>query len=306
MNTYSENGKLKVIGTDLCNAKGEKIQLKGPSTLGLVWYPEYINKKAFETVSGWGANLIRLAMYTQEEDGYLSGGDQEFTKELIDKGVKYATELSMYVIIDWHILSDGNPLDNMDEAKKFFEEMTLKYKDYGNVIYEICNEPNGDEVTWPVVKAYAEEIIPLIRKNVPDAVILVGTPKWSQDVNFAADMPLEFDNVMYSVHYYAATHKKELRDKAQYALNKGAAVFIDEYSNCDASGNGIIDDEEAHAWAKFVDENNLSYAQWNLSNRDESSAMVKADCTKTSDWTDEDLTTTGKWMVARLAGEIRY
>lgn len=306
MNTYSENGKLKVIGTDLCNANGEKIQLKGPSTLGLVWYPEYINKKAFETVSGWGANLIRLAMYTQEEDGYLSGGDQEFTKELIDKGVKYATELSMYVIIDWHILSDGNPLDNMDEAKKFFEEMTLKYKDYGNVIYEICNEPNGDEVTWPVVKAYAEEIIPLIRKNVPDAVILVGTPKWSQEVNFAADMPLEFDNVMYSVHYYAATHKKELRDKAQYALNKGAAVFIDEYSNCDASGNGIIDDEEAHAWAKFVDENNLSYAQWNLSNRDESSAMVKADCTKTSDWTDEDLTTTGKWMVARLAGEIRY
>ena len=146
----------------------------------------------------------------------------------------------------------------------------------------------------------------LILSKKVDAVILVGTPKWSQEVNFAADMPLEFDNVMYSVHYYAATHKKELRDKAQYALNKGAAVFIDEYSNCDASGNGIIDDEEAHAWAKFVDENNLSYAQWNLSNRDESSAMVKADCTKTSDWTDEDLTTTGKWMVARLAGEIRY
>lgn len=306
MNAFKEYGKLKLNGTQIVSKDGTPVQLKGPSTLGLVWYPEYINEKAFETIHSWGANLIRLAMYTAEEDGYLTGGDQEFTKGLIDKGVKYATKLGMYVIIDWHILSDGNPLDNKDEAIKFFEEMTAKYKDYDNVIYEICNEPNGEAVKWSVVKEYAEIIIPVIKKNCPDSLILVGTPCWSQDVDDAADDPLTGDNIMYSVHYYAATHKEELRKKAAYALSKGAPVFIDEYSNCDASGNGIIDDVEAHAWAKFVDENNLSYAQWNISNRDESSAMVKASCTKTSDWTEDDLTTTGKWMVDRLAGNIKY
>lgn len=306
MNAFEKYGKLQLKGTQICAQDGTPVQLKGPSTLGLVWYPEYINKKAFKTIHSWGANLIRLAMYTAEEDGYLTGGDQKFTKDLIDKGVKYATELGMYVIIDWHILSDGNPMTNKEEAIKFFTEMTSKYKDFDNVIYEICNEPNGEDVKWPVVKEYAEIIIPVIRKNCKDALILVGTPTWSQDADDAADDPLTGDNIMYSVHYYAATHKEALRKKAAYALSKGAAIFIDEYSNCDASGNGIIDDEEAHAWAKFVDENNLSYAQWNISNRDESSAMVKATCTKTSDWTDDDLTVTGKWMVARLKGDIKY
>ena len=307
MNAFKEHGKLKVIGTNLCDASGKPFQLKGPSTLGLVWYPEYINKEAFLTIHGWGANLIRLAMYTMEEDGYLSGGDKEFTKGLIDKGVKYATELGMYVIIDWHILSDGNPQTHKEEAKAFFTEMTEKYKDYDNVIYEICNEPNGEDVDWKTVKDYADEIIPLIRKTCKDSVILVGTPCWSQDVDAAADMPIEGqENIMYSVHYYAATHKQALRDKAQYALDKGLAVFIDEYSNCDASGNGIIDEEEATAWAKFVDKNNLSYAQWNISNRDESSAMVKASCTKTSNWTEDDLTKTGKWMVDRLSGKLSF
>ena len=307
MNAFKEYGKLHLDGTQLVSASGKPVQLKGPSTLGLVWYPEIINKEAFETVHSWGANLIRLAMYTAEEDGYLVGGDQDFTKELIDKGVKYATELGMYVIIDWHILSDGNPQDNQAEAIKFFEEMTAKYKDFGNVIYEICNEPNGDAVTWEVVKAYAEAVIPVIKKNVPDAVVLVGTPCWSQLVDQAADDPVTgYSNIMYSVHYYAATHKQELRDKVIYALEKNAPVFIDEYSNCDASGNGIIDDAEAKAWAELVDKNCLSYAQWNLSYRDESSAMIKADCKKTSNWNDDELTNTGLWMKGRLNGEIKF
>lgn len=306
MNAFKEYGKLCVRGTKLCDSCGNPVQLKGPSTLGLVWYPEIINKEAFETVHGWGANLIRLAMYTMEEDGYLSGGNQEFTKDLIDKGVKYATELGMYVIIDWHILSDGNPMTHKKEAIEFFKEMSAKYASYDNVLYEICNEPNGDEVDWALVKSYAEEVIPVVRKNCPDSIILVGTPKWSQLVDDAADNPLEEKNIMYSLHYYASTHKQELRDKMAYALNKGIAIFVDEYSNCDASGNGIIDDEEAHAWAKMVDENMLSYAQWNLSYRDESSAMIKADCRKTSAWEDADLTTTGLWMRDRLQGNISY
>ena len=305
MNYFKEHGKLHLDGTQLVDENNNPVQLKGPSTLGLVWYPEFINQDAFRTIHSWGANLIRLAMYTAEEDGYLTGGDQNFTKDLIDKGVKFATELGMYVIIDWHILSDGNPLDHKKEAIEFFTEMTEKYKDYGNVLYEICNEPNGEQVTWDVVKTYADEMIPLIRKNCPDAIILCGTPVWSQLVDVAANKPVANSyNVMYSVHYYAATHKKELRDRVTYALAHKAPVFVDEYSNCDASGNGIIDETEAYAWAKLVDDNNLSYAQWNLSNRDESSAMVKASCTKTADWTEDDLTETGKWMVARLKGEI--
>lgn len=301
---FEEHGALAVKGTQLVDAAGKPFQLKGPSTLGIVWYPQYINKEAFQTVRDWGGNLIRLAMYTMEDDGYLAGGDQEYQKGLIDTGVKAATDLGMYVIIDWHILSDGNPHTNKEAAKVFFEEMTEKYKDYANVLYEICNEPNGEDVDWKTVKAYAEEILPIIRKNAPEAVIIVGTPTWSQDVDQAADDPVAGDNLMYAVHYYAATHKQYLRDKVSYALNKGRAIFISEYSNCDASGNGDIDEKEAQLWAKFTDENCLSYAQWNLANRDESSSMIRVECDKTSGWSDEDLTETGRWMKKRLLGEV--
>lgn len=301
---FEEHGALSVKGTQLVDAAGKPFQLKGPSTLGIVWYPQYINKAAWETIKAWGGNLIRLAMYTMEDDGFLAGGDQEYQKNLIDTGVKAATELGMYVIIDWHILSDGNPHTNKDAAKVFFEEMTSKYADYQNVLYEICNEPNGEGVDWKTVKEYAEEIIPIIRKNAPEAVIIIGTPTWSQDVDHAADDPVEGSNLMYAVHYYAATHKQELRDKVSYALDKGAAVFVSEYSNCDASGNGAIDEEQAILWAKFTDEHCLSYAQWNLANRDESSSMIKVECEKISGWEDDDLTQTGLWMKKRLGGQV--
>lgn len=82
----------------------------------------------------------------------------------------------MYVIIDWHILSDGDPNCYKDEAKAFFSEMAEKYKDRVNVLYEICNEPNG--VDWQTVKEYAEEIIPVIRGKDEDAVVLVGNHDW--------------------------------------------------------------------------------------------------------------------------------
>ncbi len=298
-----EHGALSVKGTQLVDAAGNAFQLKGPSTLGIVWYPQYINKEAFRTIRDWGGNLIRLAMYTMEDDGYLAGGDQEYQKNLIDTGVKAATELGMYVIIDWHILSDGNPHTNKEAAKVFFDEIAEKYKDYVNVLYEICNEPNGEGVDWHTVKTYAEEIIPIIRKHAPEAVIIVGTPTWSQDVDQAACDPLTGENLMYAVHYYAATHKQYLRDKVSDARSKGCAVFISEYSNCDASGNGDIDEEEAKLWAEFTDKNCLSYAQWNLANRDESSSMIRVECDKIADWTDADLTETGRWMKKRLGGE---
>ncbi|MGO5231355.1 glycoside hydrolase family 5 protein [Thermoguttaceae bacterium LCP21S3_D4] len=294
------HGALRVEGTQLVDKNGDAVQLKGVSTLGIVWFPQFVNKDAFADIKSWGGNTIRLAMYTEEYDGYLSGGNQEEQLNRLDEGIKAATDLDMYVIVDWHILSDGNPNQHKEEAKTFFDEMSAKYKDYDNVIYEICNEPNGG-TTWEDIRSYAEEVIPVIRNHAKDAVIIVGTPTWSQDVDAVAAHPLEEENLMYACHYYAATHKQELRDKVKKALDAGTPVFISEYSICDASGNGGIDYDEAEKWAEFTDENQLSYIQWNLANKEETSSLIKSGCDKTSGWTDEDLTETGLWLKQRLS-----
>ncbi|WP_434311516.1 cellulase family glycosylhydrolase [Hominifimenecus sp. rT4P-3] len=298
------HGALSVSGTNLIDQNGEPFQLTGISTHGLAWFPQYVSLDAFRTLrDDWGANLIRLALYTEEYGGYCSGGDRGQLKARIDDGVSYATELGMYAIIDWHILSDGNPMTHKEEAKSFFSEMSRKYRDHRNVLYEICNEPNGG-VSWDTIKRYAEEIIPVIRANDPDAVILIGTPTWSQDVDAAARNPIKgYGNLMYSLHFYAATHTDFLREKARTALNKGLPLFITEFSICDASGNGAIDYRQAEKWFQLIDEYNLSYAGWNLSNKGETSALLRSSCQKTSGWADHDLSDTGRWLKKQIQSE---
>ncbi|MCD8347178.1 MAG: cellulase family glycosylhydrolase [Lachnospiraceae bacterium] len=297
-------GALQVIGTQLSDSEGNPVQLKGISTLGVIWYPEYINKECFAQFKNeWNVNVIRLAMYTAESGGYCTDGDQSYLKYLVKSGVDYATELDMYAIIDWHILSDGNPNTYIEEAKAFFEEMSSTYADNVNVLYEICNEPNGN-TTWADIKAYAEVIIPIIRANDPDAVILIGTPNWSQYVDQAAVDPITgYDNLMYTLHFYAATHTDSLRSTLTSAVNAGLPIFVSEYGICDASGNGALDIDQANQWIALLDSYQISYVMWNLSNRNESSAILKSTCTKTSGFTADDLNESGKWLYEMLTGE---
>ncbi|MFR7374917.1 MAG: glycoside hydrolase family 5 protein [Roseburia faecis] len=295
-------GRLHVKGTKLVDKKGHEVQLRGVSTHGLSWYPQYVNDKCFAQLHDkWGANVVRLAMYTEEYNGYCSGDakNRSDLKKLIKKGVKLAKKHKMYVIVDWHILSDGNPNSHKKEAKAFFREMSREFKGYNNVIYEICNEPNNG-TSWKEIKSYAKSVISTIRKNDKKAVIVVGTPTWSQDVDQAAADPIKGDNIMYALHFYAATHKTDLRNKMTAAINKGLPVFVTEYGICDASGNGVIDKKEADRWIQTMDEYGVSYIAWNLSNKQESSSIIKSSCPKVSGFKKSDLSDEGKWLYSML------
>ena len=291
-------GRLHVKGTKLVDKKGHEVQLRGVSTHGLSWYPQYVNDKCFAQLHDkWGANVVRLAMYTEEYNGYCSGDakNRSDLKKLIKKGVKLAKKHKMYVIVDWHILSDGNPNSHKKEAKAFFREMSREFKGYNNVIYEICNEPNNG-TSWKEIKSYAKSVISTIRENDKKAVIVVGTPIWSQDVDQAAADPIKGDNIMYALHFYAATHKTDLRNKMTAAINKGLPVFVTEYGICDASGNGAIDKREADRWIQTMDEYGVSYIAWNLSNKQESSSIIKSSCPKVSGFKKSELSDEGRWL----------
>lgn len=302
---FDNHGQLSVKGTDIVDESGNKYQLKGVSTHGITWFPDYVNKDAFQSIrDDWDANLVRLAMYTDTGDsnGYCSGGDKDSIRGLVDAGVTAATELGMYVIIDWHILNDNNPNSHIDDAKEFFDDVSAKYSSNHNVIYEICNEPNGG-TSWSDIKSYAEIIIPVIRKNDKNAIIIVGTPNWSQDVDIVSEDPITgYDNIMYAVHFYAATHKDDLRNKVKTAISNGLPVFVSEFSLCDASGNGGIDYDSSDVWFDLINDNNLSYASWSLCNKNETSALIKPDSTATSTITIDDLSDTGKYVRDKILG----
>jgi endoglucanase len=266
-----------------------------------------MNEKAFRTMRDqWGVQVVRLAMYTAEYNGYCTG-DAANAKQLrkqIYSAVDAADKLGMYVIVDWHILSDGNPKTYQSQAKAFFKTMAKRYADNDNVIYEICNEPNGG-TTWSEIKNYAKSVIKVIRKYDGDAIIIVGTPTWSQDVDQAAKSPITgYKNIMYSFHFYADTHRDDMRSKVKAAVDAGLPIFVTEYGICDASGSGAINKTQAKKWMKLLDQYKISSCMWNLSNKSETSAMLKSDCTKTSGWKTSDLSAAGKWFVKMMKGKI--
>lgn len=287
------NGQLKIKGTQLVNQSGKAVQLKGISSHGLQWYGDYVNKSSLKWLrDDWGINVFRTAMYTGE-GGYI---DNPSVKNKVKEAVEAAKELGIYVIIDWHILSDGNPNQNKAKAKEFFKEMSSLYGNTPNVIYEIANEPNGD-VNWNRdIKPYAEEVISVIRKNDPDNIIIVGTGTWSQDVNDAADNQLKDANVMYSLHFYAGTHGQSLRDKANYALSKGAPIFVTEWGTSDASGNGGVYLDQSREWLTYLNSKKISWVNWSLSDKQESSAALNPGASKTGGWKLSDLSASGKFV----------
>lgn len=292
------HGRLKVKGTHLKDKNNKNFVLKGVSTHGIAWFPQYIDKSGFKYLRDhYGVNTVRIAMYSNPADGYTT----ELHKD-VTRAVKYAKSLGMYVIVDWHILNDSNPntSDNIKRARAFFKEMARKFKKYNNVIYEICNEPNGG-CTWDNdIKPYAEKIIKTIRKYDKNSIIIVGTPTWSQDVDVAANNPIKGQkNIMYACHFYAATHKEYLRDKVKTALSKGLPVFVSEFSICDASGNGYIDKESATEWFKFLDKYKISRVAWSLCNKDESASLLKPTCTSTKVFRKSSLSETGKWIFSK-------
>ncbi len=291
------HGALKVTGTTLTNSHGEAVLLRGMSSHGMQWYPEFARKESIAMTKKAGANVFRIAMYT-DEGGYLTNPD--VARDVI-RAVDDTLALDMYAIIDWHILYDNDPLENADKATGFFNEMSLRYKDEPGVIYEICNEPNGSEVTWAGnVKPYAERIIPVIRENAPGALVLVGSSAWSQDVDIAADDPLEFDNIMYTLHFYAGTHGEALRGKCCKALHLGAPIFVSEWGTSRADGSGGVFIRESDEWLSFIEALGISWCNWSLGDRDETSAALKPGAPQI--WNEMNLSESGRYVYSRLKG----
>ena len=279
----SQHGQLSVKNGQLVDKSGKGYQLRGMSTHGLTWFPEFVNESAFKTLrDDWNTNVVRLAMYVDEwGNGQCYMGNKSGSLELLEKGVDICIKL--------------DPSKYTNEAKSFFETVSKRYAKYPNVIYEICNEPNGGASWSGNIKPYAEKIIPVIRKNAPNSVIIVGTPTWSQEIDKPLSDPLNYKNVMYAFHFYAATHAG-LRSNVENCVAQGLPVFVSEFGTCDASGGGANDFNETQKWLSYFDKQGISYCNWSICNKDETCSVLRPGTSANGNWSESDLTENGKWM----------
>lgn len=294
---YGKHGALHVDGLQVKDKNNQPFTLRGASTHGMHWGDgeTFLNKTAFQNLRDeWGVNMVRLVSYVTQ-GGYTQGSKDKLDKH-IQEGVSNLTDLGMYAIIDWHVHAE-NPNDTKSQAIEFFDMYSKMYKDQSNIIYEICNEPTG--TPWNQIRPYAVDVINTIRANDPDAIIVVGTNTWSQDVDEVATNGGKIDdpNVMYTIHFYSGSHGESLREKVRTALKAGTPVFCTEFGVCDASGNGGFDLEEADRWIDFFEENGISYCCWSLSKKNESASMLSPECNKVNGFTNADLGATGAWLI---------
>ncbi|MBO3739027.1 cellulase family glycosylhydrolase [Actinoplanes flavus] len=271
------NGQLKVCGTKLCNQYGKPIQLRGMSTHGIQWFPSCYTDAALDALAtDWNSDLFRVSMYVQEQ-GYETNpaGFTTRVNNLVDE----AEQRGMYALIDFHILTPGDPMYNLDRAKTFFAQVSARNAAKKNVIYEIANEPNG--VSWATIKNYAEQVIPVIRANDPDAVVVVGTRGWSSlgvseggNSSEIVANPVNASNVMYTFHFYAASHKDNYRAEVERAA-ASLPLFVTEFGTVTYTGDGAVDTASSNAWLDLLDRLQISYANWTFSDAGEGSAALK-------------------------------
>ena len=281
-------GQLSVNGKNIVDQNGDIVVLRGMSLFWSQWGGAYYNAETIKWLrDDWKCTIVRASMGI-EGNGFLDNPEQEYAK--VKTVIEACIDLGIYVLIDWH---DHHAENHIEEAKAFFNRVSMDYGSYPNVIYEIYNEPLA--VSWKdVLKPYSEEIINTIRSNDQDNIIVVGTPNWSQDVEDVINEQINSTNIAYSLHYYSSTHKQELRDKALLAINAGIPIFVSEWGMSEASGNGIIDMESLNIWAKFLEDNNLSWCNWSLMNKDETSAALLPTTQTLSNWSEAELTQSGK------------
>lgn len=282
-----QHGALRVEGTQLVDQRGQPVVLRGMSFGWHNFWPRFYNKEAVAWLkTDFHCTVVRAAMGVESLERTYQD-DPDFAVSCVENVVEGALESGIYVIIDWHSHNI-----NLEEAKRFFEKMAKRYGRHPNIIYEIFNEP--DEESWPEVKAYAEAVIAVIRKHDPDNLILVGSPRWDQDVHLPAADPIKgYDNLMYTLHFYAATHGKWLRERADAALAAGLPIFVSECAGMEATGDGPID---YAAWQDYIDwmeGRKISWVTWSVSDKDETCSILKTSAASTGGWKESDLKASG-------------
>jgi endoglucanase len=293
----AEHGALKVQGNRIVDSHGQPVTLRGMALYWSQWKPAFYNAACLKWLrDDWKCTVVRASMAVGN-GGYLTNPAGEMDK--VRAVVRAAIDLGIYVVVDFHETGNGN--DHLAQSKAFFGALSKEFGSAPNLIYETWNEPLDSHAWATVIKPYHEAIIPVIRQNAPGNIILCGTRSWSQDVDEASRNPITLDNnLAYTLHFYAATHKASLRAKAQAALDNGLALMVTEGGLSEASGNGAIDTVEGRLWCDFLDRNGIAWMNWSVADLSESSAALHPGASGSGGWATSQLSASGNWCRDRL------
>lgn len=259
------------------------------------WGGEYFKPEVVAwLVDDWKCQIIRVPLGVHF-GGYLENPQREMEK--IERVVDAALQEGVYVIVDWHAHKP-----EIEAAVGFFTGIAQKYGHHPNLIYETWNEPLEHHDWATVVKPYHERVVEAIRHHDPDNLIVLGTPFWSQHVDVAADDPVTGHNLAYTLHFYSGSHGEQLRERADAAMRAGVALFVTEWGTSKANGDDGVFIDESEVWLDYLSAHSISWCNWSLFDKQESSAALKPDASTQGGWDESELTQSGRFVRDVLMG----
>lgn len=235
------------------------------------------DRHLFEVIADWGADIVRVPVHPAAWRGL--GSDAYFT--LLDQAVIWATELNLYLVIDWHSIGNlatglfQHPMYNTtrQETYEFWRAVSFRYQGIPAVaFYELFNEPtvfNGNlgETTWDEWKKVNEELISIIFSHDRQVIPLVGGFNWAYDLTPVKKAPVEREGIGYVSHPYpqktGAPYEKNW-DQAFGFVAKKYPLFTTEigYMQPDAPGAHIPVKDDGSYGKRMTDYLNEKGASW--------------------------------------------
>ena len=274
--------QLRVQGNTFVTAEGKSMVFRGlnASDPDRLEKSGHWDKSYFEEMKRWGATIVRLPVHPT---AWRNRGRDQYL-QLLDKGVAWAGELGLYVVIDWH--SIGNLKNEMyqspmyettrKETFEFWRTMATHYKGNTTVaFFELFNEPtvmNGQLGTcsWAEWKTLMEETITIIRANGAKAIPLVAGFNWAYDLREVAQNPIKAEGIAYVSHPYPMKRDKpwEAKWTADWGyVAKTYPVVLTEVGFCGPDDRGahvpvISDESYGDAITSYCAKNGISYIVW--------------------------------------------
>jgi hypothetical protein len=282
VNCHAQLAKVKVMGNRFVDEHGSALVFRGvnASDPAKLEKDGHWNLAYFQEAREWGANIIRFPVHPVRWRSY---GKQEYLR-LLDQGVAWATEVGLYVIIDWHSIGNlrtgmyQNDMYDTDlkETYQFWRTIAKHYKGNNTVAFlELFNEPttiHGElgTCTWAQWKEINEELIGIIRANGSEAIPMVAGFNWAYDLTEIRENPIEAEGIAYVSHPYPQKREKPWEDKwtADWGfVSEKYPVMLTEVGFCGPDDRGahipvISDESYGDTLVKYCDERGISYVVW--------------------------------------------
>ncbi|MFW7381535.1 MAG: glycoside hydrolase family 5 protein [Oligoflexus sp.] len=260
---FSKHGRLSVEAQHIVSENGQPVILRGGALMDLLQYT--YTGQMIDYLHDSKANVIRIPLNWGR--GGINGSYEAHMQRFY-RFVDYSLSKGLYVIADFHAVSDPEQFGLQEMARRFFQDVAKRYGSSGQLIYEIFNEPTGksaysNEISWKSIKEYSETMIDVIRAIDPDAFIIVPTPIWSSAINVPLLDPIKRSNIAYAYHFYASLHLFQNRN---YEIATQIPIIVTEWAaQTPENSDGSINFKSLQQYIDWMNDADISWMAWSYS-----------------------------------------